>query len=186
VFTFVVALFLSIGTTAASNVNSSEAGSDKSRKPREPVTANITIKARSDLVWLSIHEARTEDPELLSCKVIKEDGRCSTVKETFAIPVVGEATCIISLIDSPPNRIDYKLMESDTFKAFDGRWTLVPSSDGQSTRLELSCNTDLKIGVPQFLLRMVAARKIGKRLDFVKTLAEKKELQMSATAVQIK
>lgn len=89
-------------------------------------------------------------------------------------------------VESPPGRIDYSLMTSDKFKTFDGCWVLVPSRDRRSTRLALTCDSDLGIPVPPFLLKMIASKKIGKRLAFVKSLAETKERQMSVIARRIK
>jgi hypothetical protein len=176
----VAALFLSIGITNASNII--QRGIDtKKDKSCVSVTTNIVIKARPELVWLSIEEARTSDPSLSSCKVLIEGDHSSTIRETFAIPLLGEATCTLSLLELPLSRISYTLMESDTFKTFEGSWLLVPSPGSHSTRLSLSCNSDMKNPVPQMLLRMITGKKIGKRLDFVKSLAEKKETQMQKT-----
>ncbi len=177
----VVALFLSIGITKATNTIQSGINADKRDKSCVSVTTHIIIKARPELVWLSIEEARTTDPSLSSCKVLVEGVHSSTIRETFAIPIFGEATCTLSLLELPLTKISYTLMESDTFKTFDGNWLLAPCPGSHSTKLSLSCNSDMKKPVPQMLLRMITGKKIGKRLDFVRALAEKKETQMQIT-----
>jgi hypothetical protein len=177
---FLIAVIALSTAIAEANTNHYGENGDRNARAHPPVTVSVIIKARPELIWRSIHEARTKDSGLSSCKILSENGLNSIVEETLAIPVLGDATCILSLIDLPPNRVDYKLIKSDTFKIFDGSWILTTGSDRQSTRLDLSCNADLKIGVPQFLLRMIVAKKILKRLDFVKTLAESKEVQTVA------
>ncbi len=145
------------------------------KKNQRPVTSKIVIKAPLAEVWSSIHRARSQDPELTSFKILTVDENHAIVRQTMMLPFLGEARCLLSLTDSPPNRIDYKLIESNSFKTFDGTWLLSPVSYGQSTRIDLTCYSDLKKPVPQFLLRAITARKMRKRLDFVKFLAEKKK-----------
>jgi hypothetical protein len=74
--------------------------------------------------------------------------------------------------------MDYKLLTSDTFTTFDGSWIMTPGSDGHSTRLSLSCDAVPKRAVSSFFLHMIIAGKVKKRLVFVKTIAEQKEIQM--------
>lgn len=168
----VLVLFLSTGVTQVSNA------SQVARIPHVAIMASVTVKARPQVVWLSIHEARTSDPQLIRCKLLAEDGRNSTIKETFVVPLLGDATCTLSLVDLPPNKMSYTLIESDTFKTFNGSWTLAASADGKSTNLNLSCDAEVKKVVPQFLLKVITTGKMRKRLNFVKLLAERKELQL--------
>jgi len=176
-----VTLLLSIEITEARNISHDGVDTAKKGKSCVSVSTNITIKARPALVWLSIQEARIADPSLSSCKVLIEGDNSSTIRETFAIPFLGEATCTLALLELPLSSISYTLTESDTFKTFEGSWLLAPCAGSHATRLTLSCNSDMKKPVPQMLLRMITAKKIGKRLDFVKSLAERKETQMQIT-----
>jgi len=153
------------------------------QKPPAPVSEGVNVKARPQAIWLSILEARTADPGLTSCKMLSENGRRSVLKETFMVPVLGDVGCTLSLLDSPPNRMDYKLINSDTFTTFDGSWVMTPGANEHSTRLVLSCDAVPKRAVPPFFLHMVIDRKVKKRLDFVKTLAERKEIQMQTVAL---
>jgi len=171
-----IAILLLVLIQASSAVSqASEENPCAQKKNQPPVTSKIVIKAPLEQVWKSIHKARSEDPELTSYKVLTVDDNHAIVRQTMVLPFFGEARFLLSLTDLPPNRIDYNLIESNSFKTFDGTWLLSPLSHGQSTQIDLTCYSELKTPVPQFLLRAVTARKMRKRLDYVKYLAEKNE-----------
>jgi hypothetical protein len=161
-----------------------DANSERIRKSRLRVTGKVTVNAPLHSVWLSIHEARTEDPDLSNCQVLVDHECSSIIKETMVIPLLGEANCTLSFTDLPPYRMDYKLIESNKFTTFDGSWILLSSRDGLSTVVWLSCSSSLRQHVPSFLMKAITARKIDNRLNFVKSLAEKREVHASTTVAE--
>jgi hypothetical protein len=183
VFVFAI-FFVNTVSTAAADSNSSTENGGKNRKAPLSISDSVIVKARPEFLWWSLHEARTKEPGFTSSKILSEKGDNSVLRQTFKVPLLGEVTCTLALADSPPNRSDYKLIQSDTFSKFDGSWTLTPCSDGKSTKLGLSCDACPKRAVPQFLLRIVIAKKIKKRLDFIKALAEQKEAQAQAATLE--
>jgi len=171
---------LGLGMAGADENQAAEDGVGE-RKARVSHKLSATIKARPEFVWSSIHEARTKYPGLESAKVISEDERGSVFEQKFVVPFLGEATSRFALSDLPPNRVDYKLLNSDLFTIMDGSWILAPEQDGHSTRVEVSCHVTAKRILPKLLLKVMLERKLTKQLDFVKTTAEKKELEVLPT-----
>jgi hypothetical protein len=174
-----VLLFSTLPVRAQENQTAQDC--EREKKTRETLRLVATIKARPECVWSSVHDARTKYPGLASAKMISEDERGSVFEQTFVVPFIGDTSCTFSLCDIPPSRMDYKLIESNIFSAIDGSWLLAPGLDGHSTSVELSCYVTAKRVLPKFLLKLILGRKLGKQLDFVKTTAEKKELEMQAT-----
>jgi Polyketide cyclase / dehydrase and lipid transport len=171
----ILTMLVCCSNVQANQLNQGESDTGPKKRNLSPVSSSITIKAPLERVWSSIHKARSKDPELTNYSVLITEGNREIAQQTMMLPFIGEARCIVSLDDSPPNRIDYRLIESNSFKTFDGTWLLSSVSKGQATRIDLTCYSELKEPVPQFILKAVTARKMRKRLDFVKMLAEKKE-----------
>jgi hypothetical protein len=173
------ALFLTMGMVWADQ-NQSEEDNAAEKKAHVSLKLSTDVKARPEFVWSSIHDARTKYPGLQSAKIISEDDRSSVFEQKFMVPFLGEATSRFSLTDSPPDKVDYKLLDSTAFAIMDGSWILAPQSDGKSTNVEVSCNVATKRIFPKLILKMMLGRKLAKQLDFVKTTAEGKEADEQA------
>jgi len=154
---------------------------DGEKKTHEWINLESTINARPEYVWSAVHDARTKYPGLASAKIISQDDQKSVFEQRFLVPFVGYTSCTFSLVDLPPDRLEYKLLKSTFFSALDGTWILSPAADGHSTDVKLSCHVAGKGVVPNFVLKKVLSRKLGKQLDFVKTTAEKKEVETKAS-----
>ncbi len=150
-------------------------GAGKKTDSAVNVVSVINIKASLKLVWKSIERARTEDPGLVKCEVVAHGGGRSTIIQTFAVPILGEISCRLALLELPPNEMDYSLIDSNMFKTFEGQWLLSAGANAHSSRLSLSCKSDLKKPVPQIILGLITAGRVKKRLNFIKMLAEKME-----------
>lgn len=143
-------------------------------KPRDWVTGKVTIKAPVSTVWYSVHEERKKDPDLAYSKVLEQSEHEVTLEQKFVLlPMLGTSVCVMKDTEIPQQRIDYHLLKSDHFKALEGSWVLTPSADGKSTVLELSSHIDLGIPVPRCFVNGALSKKIERRLDHVKTMAEK-------------
>ncbi len=138
--------------------------------------SSVMIKANKNLVWLSIHEYRTNYEELVYAKVLFREGPTSIIEQQFAVARLGKATCTFLDTDCPPDKITYQLLKSNLFSAMDGSWVMTPIADGKSTRLDLYCHAGIQGKVPRFLLRFGLSRSLKKRLESVKRAAEKKAL----------
>jgi len=179
----IVVLLFSVGMLEASGSSVAEETACE-RKARVPLKLNAIVKARSELVLSSIHEARTEYPGLKSGKVLSEDKQGSLIQQKFTVPFLGEATSTFRCTDVAPNRMDYKLVHSNIFTVMDGSWMLSPGLREHSTRVDLSCYVAAKNALPKLILKLMLGRKLGKQLDFVRTTAETKEVQLEAIEKQ--
>jgi hypothetical protein len=88
------------------------------------------------------------------------------------MPIIGEAVCLLEQTETLNQRIDYKLVRSDKFKALRGSWILTELPDG-ITKLEL--HSVLNTGLPfsETIINHVLKGRINKRLERVKTSAER-------------
>lgn len=143
-------------------------------------SAKILIKAPPKLVWESVHEERKHDPDLAYSKVLEQGvNECRLEQKFQLIPVLGTAVCEMHNSEIPGQRIDYKLLKSDRFKAMEGSWILTPHSDGRYTMLELSTHLDLGVPVPAMVMNSVTTKKLAKRVGNVKKLAEQRHAQVA-------
>jgi hypothetical protein len=137
------------------------------------VRGKVVVKAPVRAVWYSVHEERRSDPDLAYSKVLEKSENEATLEQKFVlIPFFGSSVCVMKDIEIPYERIDYHLIKSDRFKAMEGSWVLTPSQDGKSTTLELSSHIDTGMPLPRCLVNATIARKIDRRLSFVKKMAE--------------
>ncbi|MBX9668008.1 MAG: SRPBCC family protein [Candidatus Obscuribacterales bacterium] len=144
-------------------------------------TAKILIKAPPKVVWDTVHEERKKDPDLAYSKVLEQGvNECRLEQRFVLIPVIGAAVCEMHNSEIPGQRIDYKLLKSDRFKSMEGSWILTPTDDGHHTVLELSTHLDLGMPVPGPIMNTVTSKKLARRLDNVKKMAEHHHAQVAA------
>lgn len=137
------------------------------------VTSSISINAPARIVWEAVHTERQNDPDLAYSKVLEQHGNQALIEQKFnALPVIGEAVCQLIQREVPNERIDYKLVKSDKFRALNGSWVLTASPDGRSTTLELSSHLDTGVAYSQGVIDLFTKKKIDKRLENVKRAAE--------------
>lgn len=137
------------------------------------VSGSITINAPAKAVWDAVHTERQNDPDLEYSKVLEQHGNQALIEQKFnSLPVIGAAVCQLIQREVPLERIDYKLVKSDKFKALNGSWVLTPSPDGQSTTLALSSHLDTGMAYSQGVIDLLTKKKIDKRLGNVKRAAE--------------
>jgi hypothetical protein len=137
------------------------------------VSGSVVINAPTKAVWDAVHTERQNDPDLEYSKIIEQHGNQALIEQKFnALPVIGAATCQLIQREVPLERIDYKLVKSDKFKALNGSWVLTPSADGLTTTLALSTHLDTGMAYSQGVIDLLTKKKIDKRLDNVKRAAE--------------
>lgn len=142
--------------------------------------AQVMVDAPPDLVWQSVHEERRHDPDLAYSKVLEQkENECRLEQKFVLIPVIGASVCEMKNWEVPGQRIDYKLIKSDRFKAMEGSWVLTPVKDG--TLLELNTHLDLGLPVPKPLMNSVTSKKLERRLGNVRKMAEELHANRVAT-----
>lgn len=133
--------------------------------------ASVIVDAPADLVWQSVHEERRHDPDLAYSKILEQkENECRLEQKFVLIPVIGASVCEMKNWEVPNQRIDYKLIKSDRFKAMEGSWVLTPVEKG--TLLELTTHLDLGLPVPKTLMNSVTSKKLERRLGNVRKMAE--------------
>jgi hypothetical protein len=151
----------------------------------EPVHVQINIAAPPLLVWNVVHEERKHDPDMAYSKVLSEKGNEIMLEQKFCLlPVIGTSVCTMQQNETPGQRIDYKLIKSDRFKLMEGSWVLVPSADNKSTTLQLTTLLDLGMPVPRSMFNHICAKKLERRLQHIKEMAE--EEAKSAHVAELK
>lgn len=140
---------------------------------KEGARGIIEIQAPTRIVWDAVHKERAEDPDLSYSKIVEKQGETVMLEQKFkGMPIIGEAVCLMEQTETLNQRIDYKMIRSDKFKALQGSWILTELPDG-GTRLEL--HSVLNTGLPfsEHIINHVLKGRIAKRLERVKASAEK-------------
>lgn len=141
---------------------------------RRWVKAKILIKAPLEIVWNTVHEQRKSDPDLAYSRILSQNRNHCTLEQKFVLlPIIGTSTCVMVNEEIPLERIDYRLVKSDHFKAMEGSWVLTPYEDGRYTILELSSYLDMGYPVPRAFIETITARKLEKRVTNVKLMSER-------------
>ncbi|MBS1954054.1 MAG: SRPBCC family protein [Cyanobacteria bacterium SZAS-4] len=146
---------------------------DKPASEKQRIQSKILIKAPPEVVWFSVHEERKHDPDIAYSKVLEQGVNEQKLEQKFCLlPVIGSATCVMHHTEVPNQRIDYKLLKSDHFKAMEGSWVFTPAENGKATVLELSTHLDMGVPVPKMIFNNLTQKKLDKRLAHIKEMAE--------------
>jgi hypothetical protein len=141
-------------------------------------TSDIFVKAKPEAVYNAILKLREGTKDTV--KELSHDGNQSCVlEETFNnLPLIGDAKCVYKEVYVPFKKIEYNLVRSEKFKAFEGKWTLTPSADGLGTNVCLSSYVDIDLPVPfaKQLTKMQTSRGVKKRLRMVKLACEQTKI----------
>jgi len=92
--------------------------------------------------------------------------------------MIGKAKCIYKETYTPGKRIEYKMVESDKFKVFEGCWKLTPSADGVTTKVSLSSAVEINTCMPfaKQIAAMQTKKEVKERLTALKKVCEKEQL----------
>lgn len=137
------------------------------------VSAKITMRSDPQRVWKAIRDLRDGSPD--DVRTISQSPQEDVLEETFDdLPVIGKAKCRYKEVYKPFERIDYRMIESDHFKAFEGSWVLTPTDSGAQTIVELSSYIDTGLCIPfvHQITNMATMRNVHTRLQEVKKLVE--------------
>lgn len=152
------------------------------RDGKKWIIGRILINASPETIWLALHEERDHDPDLAYSKVVQNScsGREYVLEQQFRISaLLPPATCTLAMNEIPHKKITYKLIKSNRFKSLEGCWNIIPEESGEGAVLELNSFVDLDLPVPKSFIEGEAAKKMQRRLCFVKNLAEKPLFSMA-------
>ena len=146
------------------------------------VTNTVILDAPPSQVWDAIKAARASDPS--HRRVVSYSGTDYVIEETFnKIPMLGSVNCKYVEHELSDKKLQYKMISSDKFVAFNGEWELCPVASGKQTALRLSSFVDTGIKLPfaDKITRDSTKRSINVRLSEVKDeLARSKTLVSKA------
>lgn len=170
----------------ASNLEAQAAASDMQMQVTEQteediprVSCQMDIDAKPEKVWAAIQARRNADPH--SRRLLSYDGKVAMVKELFpSMPVLGKAFCTYSENEVSPNKlIEYKLVDSDHFRKFQGAWRLSPGARPNTTTVSLSNTFDPGVRFPFWNKIAIASMK----KDVARNLNEVSRMAVANTAV---
>lgn len=134
---------------------------------------SITVNAPRTKVWNAIMSYRSSEPD--KRKVISSDAEKTVIEEKFpGLPMLGSSRVVYAEYCKEPERIDYKLVESDKLNKFEGHWALEETDGGKATNVELTGELDIAVVLPfkEKVLESQAEVDMKKRLNYVKRTAE--------------
>jgi len=139
------------------------------------VTEHIKVQAEPRIVYECIRALRYKPNSHV--KELKNTDREATLEEHFSkLPIVGEANCTYVEKYTCDREVAYKMVSSDKFKAFEGKWELKELPDEKATEVTLQSFVLLDLPVP-FLRQLTNTQTIKgvkDRLSEVKKMAEAK------------
>ena len=137
----------------------------------------IVIKATPEAVYNAIVQLREESQD--SVKQLSHEDNSSVLEETFpGLPFVGAVKCVYKEVYTPCSRIEYYLIRSARFRAFEGRWLIKPTDDGTGTRLSLSSYVDVDFPIPfvKQITKVQTSIAVKDRLQEVRQTCERMRL----------
>lgn len=132
------------------------------------VSADIVVPASAMQCYEAIRGNRQ------GVHVIYDHPEEALLEEEFTdLPVIGSAKCRYKEVYTPGRRVDYTMVHSDKFKAFEGQWILTPIDD-KHTKVELSSYIDTGLIFPfvKKLTNNQTLHDVKERLQEIKSLAE--------------
>lgn len=146
------------------------------------VSRSITVKASPQACYEAIHHLRKQ--AVSTVKELSKTEGDAILEETFLnLPFVGKAVCTYEERYVPGKSIEYKMIRSDKFKAFEGKWELNETAEKMETEVRLSSFVLLDLPIP--FLRQITntqtLKGVKERLNAVKTCAEKRTHALSSS-----
>ncbi len=175
---------LTIGTVISFSIAAPQLAAAKSDK-FPGVSEHIKVNAEPRVVYECIRALRYKPDSHV--KELKNTEREATLEEHFSkLPIVGSATCTYVEKYTNDKEVAYKMVSSDKFKAFEGKWELTELPDEKATEVTLQSFVLLDLPVP-FLRQITNTQTIKgvrDRLAEVKKLAESKATASSGTTIK--
>ncbi|MBX3074476.1 SRPBCC family protein [Candidatus Obscuribacterales bacterium] len=154
-------------------ISQSRAEADNFQPHADAISGSIVVNATPTAVFNAIKKSRYQEPARR--RVVTADTTSCVLEENFkGVPVLGDVVCRYKEIEVGVQRIEYQILTSDKFKAFDGAWELEPVQEGKATRLKLSSHVEPQMHVPfaKQLTAMGTKKDIKRRLSHIKDSVE--------------
>lgn len=154
-------------------VSQSRAQAENFQPHRDAISGSIVVNACPSLVFDAIKKSRYQEPARR--KVVTSDQTSCVLEENFkGLPVLGDVVCRYKEVEVGIRRIEYQILTSDKFKAFDGAWELEPVQEGKATLIKLYSHVEPHIRVPfaKQITAMGTKKDIQRRLSHIKDSVE--------------
>jgi len=149
----------------------------------DAISGSVLVNACPNIVFDAIKKSRYQDPSRR--KVVQSDEKSAVLEENFkGVPILGDVNCRYKEVEYGQKRIEYQILTSDKFKAFDGAWELEPVQEGKATLLKLSSHVESQIRVP-FAKQITAIgtkKDIKRRLNHIKDFVEQDSSKHAGTS----
>lgn len=146
------------------------------------VTDHIKVNAEPSVVYECIRELRYKPGSHV--KELKSSDHEATLEEHFTdLPIVKTAKCTYVEKYTHDKEVAYKMVNSDKFKAFEGKWELneLPGEKATDVSLQSFVLLDLPVPFLRQLTNTQTIKGVKERLAEVKKLAEAKTTASSGT-----
>lgn len=146
------------------------------------VSSHLVINARPQTIYEQIRALR--HGEASGVKELSKTDSEAVLEEHFEnLPIIGKAKCVYVEKYTPWSRIDYHMIESDKFKAFEGAWQLTPQNE-KGVLVELCSFVDTGLPIPfgRQITNSQTMKDIKDRLQLVKRKAEASESSLGSAS----
>jgi hypothetical protein len=160
--------------------SASKASAQETKSSPRGSCQEVIVNAKPEAVYNAILKLRDDSDDTVK-ELSRQANHCVLEERFPGLPLVGEAKCVYEEVYTPPSRIEYTMVRSDRFKAFEGRWLIAPTEDGTATRLSLSSYVDIDIPLPfaKQLCKIQTSHGVKERLQEVKSACEKNQVAQS-------
>jgi hypothetical protein len=171
---------LSAGAKGDSPASASKGSGLETKSTPRGSCQEVIVHAKPEEVYKAILRLRDDSDDTVK-ELSRQANHCVLEEKFPGLPLVGDAKCVYEEVYTPYSRIEYSMVRSDRFKAFEGRWLLVPTENGTATRLSLSSYVDVDIPLPfaKQLCKLQTSHGVKERLQEVKSTCEKNQLSQS-------
>lgn len=172
----------SVGAMMVSMLIGSVPAAEAGQGGNANASESVIIRATPKVVWSAVALERDTSPDVGYSKVLKDlpNGKIIEQKLT-GIPMLGSVTAVTQHSEVPYKRIDYSLVRSDRFKKLEGSWVFESMDGGKATKLSLSSFVDVGVPFSGIFIKNATKKKISRRINHVKQLAEKEQARLAAS-----
>ncbi|HIA54914.1 MAG TPA: hypothetical protein EYN91_23000 [Candidatus Melainabacteria bacterium] len=172
---------LAVGAIISASISAPQSAFAKCEK-FPGVTDHITVQAEPRIVYECIRELRYKPGS--NVKELRATDHEATLEEHFTdLPIVKTAKCTYVEKYTCDKEVAYKMVSSDKFKAFEGKWELnqLPGEKATDVSLQSFVLLDLPVPFLRQLTNTQTIKGVKERLAEVKKLAEAKATASAGT-----
>ena len=135
------------------------------------VSKTVILDAPANTVWKALRIIRNSDSR--QHRVVSHSGMGAQVQENFEVPVIGPVSCLYQEREIECRRVEYHLISSPNFIAFEGAWDVVPCAGGKTTvTLTSFADTGSHLPFAAKITRTQTARRVDIRMGELKDAVE--------------